>query len=427
MKFATTLLTTLLLATVARAQLQLYKAGPLAEPVQELSGNVTICPADYPTGFSIGCTGVESDTQAAFFIDGKWRRKDTVAPFLLLGSIPNKVKPWMSYGRSAEVLCRLPSGTFTANIVFLCDNAPASTMFFESVGGEVITKVLVRPRMTICPRIDLGTDAFTVSCAGGETTTRSFFRINSAQVSVDKEAPFYIAGDEDGIANAWTTAPNTSFTLVCAQPGGIKSQARRVRIECPELPPAEETGCVVLDATKTELSPAWTLDPAPGVTFNADNRSKELAKSGEAPLYYKFTPKITSQYSFILDMTTRGRADYNDVYMRVNPGGLQLRRGDSVGNRLGWIKGYHAFFSRGVKVSSQIDHVPHSVSTGIILQKDVEYEVGISGRSNRVTLHNIVMFPCEGIECQRKYWKKKQEECLPGSTAYKPKPKRVLA
>lgn len=182
--------------------------------------------------------------------------------------------------------------------------------------------------------------------------------------------------------------------------------------------------CVVIHGRNTNLSKGWVADHSDGVTFMPDNMSKLSEKAGAYPIYYKFKAPSSSRYAVVLDMTTRGRALYNDVFMSLSPGGFQLIRDDVPRFSNGWIKGYHSNFARAAIVSS-VDFMPHSISSGVILEKGKEYVFGVSGRSNRVTLHNVILFACEGLKCQRKHWRSDLEACLPGSTAYTPRPRPI--
>lgn len=456
---ALTALSLLLVAT--QAQLQLYSSGPFGKPIQILSDGDRICPDDYPTGLNIRCKGSDTDRTATFTLNGKERKPKRRAPFFIAGNKRTIVKAWKGYTEVATVMCELASASYTAMLTFSCPipatpepspeptpepspvpvMAAPGTMYFRAAGAGSSTEnqVEIVRGISFCPMRDVGSDSFTVFCTPSDTSAKAVFRINTKKVGKDFQTPYYIAGDEAGVPNAWTTAPSGSFTLVCALGGGIKSQIRRVIIECPVMLPTtptpepemmptaepESDGCVIIQAKGAMLSDGWVDDQPDGVTFRPNNRSKDLTGAGVSPIYYKFTAPLTSRFALALDMTTRGRADFNDVHMRFSPGGWQLMsKAQTSVSFFDWIKGYHSIFGRAAKVASQVDHVPHSVSTGAILQKGQEYEVAISGRSNRLTLHQILLFPCAGSGCRRHQWKPTQEMCLPGSTKYTPRPRR---
>lgn len=306
--------------------------------------------------------------------------------------------------------------------------APPATMYFVPAGpgAPAGPQVEVTRRLTFCPPRDLGTTHFTVLCMHSDTSTKAVFRVNGTKVGKALQQPYYLSGMTDGIPNAWSDYPaDVKFTLVCSLGERLKSQIRRVRIACPNDMPPVRKACVTIAARSApELSDGWVADHIDGVTYRPGNRSKELTASGVSPLFYTFKAPVTSQYGVAIDLTTRGRADFNDVHMRFSPGGFQLMRDGHAVVLDRWIKGYHSLFNRGAKIASQVDHVPYSVSTAVVLQEGEMYEFAISGRSNQVTVHSIILFGCEGNDCDRRRWKAMQEMCVPGSTAYSPRPRK---
>lgn len=88
---------------------------------------------------------------------------------------------------------------------------------------------------------------------------------------------------------------------------------------------------------------------------------------------------------------------------------------EGVGKRVsGWIKGYHNRNGRAA-LTSTVDHNGHSIASGDVLQVGSEYLLEISGRSNGVTVHRVLMFPCMGEGCQRRGWRDTQNICIPDS------------
>lgn len=311
-------------------------------------------------------------------------------------------------------------------------------MFFRAAGAAATSdnQVQIRSGTTFCPQRDVASSDFTVYCTPAEQTSpeqtspAAVFRVFADKVARDTTVPYYIAGeDAAGNPNAWTGAPTGPFSIACVLSNGVKSRVYNVRVECPDPTPADsgsdDTGCVVMQALDTTLSAGWTADHVDGVTFNARNRSKELTRAGLSPLLYSFVPPITARYAFVVDLTTRGRADFNDIYAQFTPGGWEARRGTNSTVLRGWVKGFQSQFTRGAWIATSVDHRPHSMSTNRVLDAGTEYVVQIAGRSNDVTVHRIIMFPCEGEGCDRKKWRSKQETCAPGSTMYTPRPKAI--
>lgn len=317
---------------------------------------------------------------------------------------------------------------------------PEGRMFFEAAGTAANrNKLRIQSGKVFCPRQEVGSEAFTITCVPPPGTSMAIFRLDGEVVQKDNKAPFYIAEDASGTPLAFKRYPRGDFEISCSYAGGMV-EATKVRIECAggstkdrtpvevPVPMGDPNACVIMEAKDTSLPPVqdkdgWVADQPDGVTFRPGNTDKGIAGPGEFPLTYKFTAPTTSRYGVAIDMTTRGRGDFNDIFIMFSPGGFQLMRDGNSMMADGWIKGYHSMFSRGAKISS-VDYEPHSVSTGVILQKGQEYEFAIGGRSSQVTVHSIILFGCSGELCERPGWKGLQETCAPGSTDYAPRPKR---
>lgn len=445
------------------AAFKVHMAGSLGSTSKDISDGATICPTDYPMGFNVECTGVPSDQMASFKVNDAQYHVENMVPFFIAGNNDEMVNSWTDYPEVAKVACEMESGVQTVTISFKCDNTGsrgmpkkplAPSLYFVPAGDShnEETRVPVKDGITFCPMQEFGSSKFSIQCVE-DNANMAFFRVNGAREHHDMEGPhyigkgpYYIAGDTNGMPKPWNGAPSDGFTLVCKVGPGSKIVAENVRIACsqgmksPMEPPtttpptttitaastqnkaSRPKGCVVIPAKSTKLSDGWVDDQDDGVTFNPGNKDKGIVGPGDAPLYYKFIAPTTSRYAVVLDLTTRGRADYNDVFLRFSPGGFQLVREGTSKIVTDWVKGYQKHFARGASISSE-DHSPHSMSTGIILEKGMEYELAIGGRSNQVTLHNSILFECDGLDCQRKKWKKDQEACLPGSTLHEPRPR----
>lgn len=474
----------LLFLTGTHAQLQLYKTGEKTTLVSTLAENQSICTADFPTGFTIGCVATDTDNRAIFRVNGIKVHTEFRKPFFIAGDTGGLAHRWKIFPTTAVISCVLESNIFSARVSFDCGSSPVPTHQLsippnDSQTGAPNTSqtkhghpshppgtivavppgqpsrrfVVLTDGATICPERQLKSESFTIVCTGSGKSKRAIFRRKGKILQKVFNAPFSIAGQSsDGSLKAWTEVPTGRFGISCSLNDGIRKKVRRVRVACPDgaepikpksgdngknsVPPPvsdsvsegpvdftaapleiTEGGCLLLQAQDTQLSKGWEADVTDGVTFQPNNRSTKIRKGGETPLYYRFMSPRTTRYGLSIDMTTRGRADYNDLYIRMEPGGLQLMR-DGIGYVVKrWIKGYHSLLGRGFKVVS-VDHHAHSVSSGVILQEGLKYTFAISGRSNRVTVHRILLIPCESVGCQRKQWKDRQELCVPGSTDF---------
>lgn len=151
-----------------------------------------------------------------------------------------------------------------------------------------------------------------------------------------------------------------------------------------------------------------------GLTFRKGDPKETITGKGLSPLYYNVTAPRDSRFGVVVDMTTRKHAEHNDIWLSFTPGDFQAMRDESRKTVTGWVKGYHNKFGRAAMVSTT-DFNPHSFSTGVRLETGENYRIGIAGRSSKVTVHRIALFPCSGFACQKKdeAWKKSLSICLP--------------
>lgn len=279
----------------------------------------------------------------------------------------------------------------------------------------------------ICPK-DIGSKGFSVICVAPTDATPIKFFVDGKWVRSENVLPFTISGDTSGYVKAWNEFPtDRKFTLTCTSSEGGNVSAT-LSVQCPESGkrthagtskvPEEQgspsdgatsqvkdvttskEGCVVIDARKTRLSPGWTMDTN-GVWFQKNNSKHSIARAGEFPLSYRFTAPVTATYGFVIDMTTSHGTEHNDVWARFPDGGFRFNRhgvfrGGAASQ--GWVKIYHNMNKRAV-VSSTVDFNPHSISTGNELTEGITYEVDLAGRSSKVQVHRILMFPCDGQNC----------------------------
>lgn len=115
-------------------------------------------------------------------------------------------------------------------------------------------------------------------------------------------------------------------------------------------------------------------------------------------------------------MTTAHGSEHNDVWAHFEPGDFQLIRngvlreeGEKKGVD-GWYKVYHNAGGRSIKANT-VDFTAHQMSTGEVLQEGMEYRISLAGRSSKVIVHRIILFPCEGLECYNPAWKKSLKTC----------------
>lgn len=292
------------------AQLQLYRAGVITSAVKQLPKVSTICPSDFPNGFTIRCLAHDGDKTAKFFVNSIFVRAENVVPFFLSGDENGNAAPWkFRPAKIANVECHLPSGMYTSKVTFTCKNTSPP------------------PSPPKPPR-----------AAFGEHGSK----------------PLREAGN----------------------------------------------GCIVISAKRTKLSTGW-IRRWDGVEFNTGQRSHKITAPGFSTLHYNVNPSVSSRYAVVVDMTTRHGTEFNDVWLRFNTGGFKLVKDKWHTRTAGsWVKAYHNYNRRAL-YSSSIDFDPHAITTAQVLLKGRSYELVVSGRSNMVIVHRIILFPCSHFGCER--------------------------
>lgn len=338
-----------------------------------------ICPSDFPSGtFTVECYVGRTDVAVSFSVNGAWVHTETRAPYFIGGKKHSGVVyKWADYPKKALVSCWAVGGTkpekkVRAMLYFSCKNVGSSGNEKNKATPSAIAK---KSKPTKSPN-------------PSPTPTAT---------------PVPVSAVDDLFLSEYDTIPSnpdpTSTTDI---------QLTQAQID---------EGCIVLNPLQlranTNIPPGWTIDEdRSSLTFRRSDTKTSITPAGLQPLFYTIKPYKTSRYAIVFDMTTSGKADYNDVWLRFTPGGLQGMLKRVPMKFIGWVKGYHNRNGRAALLFT-VDFKPHDISTGAILQKDRLYSLGIAGRSSMVTLHHIVIFPCADYGCQSWYWKKTLLKCLP--------------
>lgn len=323
-------------------------------------------------------------------------------------------------------------------------------------------RIRLKSRMKFCPQRDIGYEKISLLCAtdGNLSTTASIW-VNGVAVQKDILSPFLISGQVPGSAGIpvpWANIPAAPFKATCRLSSGDSKKVRKVHVVCSQslpttsplppkptnspiffptptatstsapaarsIPPSipsmsptsdnekDRAGCVIIDVRSATPSNGW-IRVSNGLAFKPDNMATSITGSSKAQLFFSFRPLQTSRHAVVVDMTTSAGSDFNDVWIHLK-GGFQLMRQGIAQNVTGWIKGYHNKRGRAA-IISHVDRNAHSIASAEVLEENVEYSFGLGGRSNRVTVHQILLFPCTGTGCQRGEWKDTQNICLPGS------------
>lgn len=220
-------------------QLFLHAAGPITENsiIRQIPAETvtTICPHNFPTGFTILCHDHTVDmtkvhhvrkvrSGAKFFVNGVNVHVDHTTPIFLAGKNENATAShsWIASIGSFFVECRLSDQNYKSRVEISCeenrqsssekasklDLDPAKKMILGGTcaasscvisnvesgsienenlkmfavpadipSNENLFKVALTRRMTICPPRDLGTSSFSIECGPSLDATQARFRL----------------------------------------------------------------------------------------------------------------------------------------------------------------------------------------------------------------------------------------------------------
>lgn len=278
---------------------------------------------------------------------------------------------------------------------------------------------------------------FSVECVVSNEESEVTFLVNGQVVREEKAKPFMLAGDLDGVIFPWHSFPWGDSTIECRTSGhsvfvhvhiGCADENKEA-IEDKELTemaalhsrnvpaPTNEISkdyCVTRKGTDYVgdlIAPDWTASGT-AVTYKAENYSHAVDPPGTSILLYEFTVPVASNYAVVLDMHTRHWTEHNDVWVSCEHG-LVLRRGIRRSTAEGPVKAYHNSNGRAKEAFSK-DYDPHSISTLRTLVPGTNYACRIGGRSTRTTIHALILFPCEGLDCraESEHWKNYLSTCV---------------
>lgn len=284
-----------------------------------------------------------------------------------------------------------------------------------------------------------------IRCVGSKSDRMATFRIDGKLVKTERAAPFFIGGDKNGIVKKWSSIPKHSFVLECKlasdvvhirlsisnscddsnggpirskepKPSKRPSRSSSPKPQVPHSPPSsgkDAIGCVIVGTKGVTLSKGW-VRRSDGIAFLPHSSSTKLTPSGDSPVYFNFKAKKTGRHAFVVDLTTNGNSEHNDIWIWMEEGFALVKEGRSTLRKTGWIKGFQKLNGRGVALVSG-DHDPYSIATWETLQAGKTYRFGIAGRSSKVVIHRSLLYVCEGLECTRYKGRHLQETCIPGS------------
>lgn len=416
------------LISITNAEFYLISFGGSPHRVRRLGANDNICPSRYPTGFNIECvTGPYASgavEATSIYINDNWVRTEANSPVFVGVDKDGTPCPWTSYPSIVTISCR-PNGSIlrsvSISVKFMCQpgptvhvsNAPsfpkASSMFDISTAG--MTDEPEGPIPFTLPEIS--TRPETSSVPGKENISPEVVMSESSSSIASPStstSPIPSSSSTPVAVPSLSSSPIPPISTPTASPvSGTSSGLSDAQLSA---------GCIVLDAVADLVSPiskGWVIEED-GLTFRKWDNHESITNEGASPLYYTVTASRNSRFALTVDMTTRKHVEHNDICLRFQPGNFQAMRGNKVKTVTGWVKGYHNEYGRAAMIYTT-DFDPHSFSTGIELKAGESYLLGISGRSSKLTVHRIVLFPCSGYGCQDSdiSWKTSLNICLPNS------------
>ncbi|KAI0559002.1 hypothetical protein FGB62_172g010 [Gracilaria domingensis] len=371
------------------------------EPGPILPAKVTLCRDDLPSPFTVVCIPPEdqSPVWAKFFVNGNFFRNERVLPYVMTGDTFNAgAAAWIPDLDVYHVKCRLSTG-----------DVVSSTITFSCSDDDTIT---VPPTTTSTTTLPPTTTTATTSTTLPPTTT-------TATTSTTLP-PTTTTATTSTTLPPTTTLPATTTTTTTLPPATTTSISTTTTTTATTLPPATTMATTLPPTTTAIVPPTDYCIYIPALTYNKtrdedERRDWEEAEdsmqykfdddrtrtdpAGRATLRYSFTPLYTARYALTLDMFTSDKLDHNDVWLQIVsvPFTLVSKTGTIMDGKQNFNKAYHNKNGRG-KIVFTSDFDPHVFT--VQLQAGETYEVQVGGRSTKVALYGVILFPCEAFGCQ---------------------------
>lgn len=311
--------------------------------------------------------------------------------------------------------------------------------------------------MQYCP-----SHPFTVRCDVPHAENGVYFKLNGQVIHRELRPPFLIVGGDDSGSNinSWDSHPEGSFTIGCyenTKGRNIRGQdiEKSLTIACEETPlqsppqnkeratkksrknfmkainqvvqgssdlSIDRKNCVTRRATDFvgEMPSDWKKTGRYSLSYRPDDASHEISSlptvssMNNNSLTYSIQVPEPGRYAVVLDLTTSGWTDWNDVWVGCSSG---LWPNNNV-------KVFHNEKGRSKNtVVTGDDNQLHSLSTAGPLRPGMEYTCFVAGRSSRTTLNGIVLFPCmdeededrnsnsDSCDLGSNYWEKYVQIC----------------
>lgn len=101
--------------------LAVVSASPRDKFVRILGHTATICPTDYPDGFSIMCEPGFWAQFGKFTVNWEYLRTERKLPFFIAGNYGGHIMPWRTYSDQSDVRCTMDDGVVAeSSLTFKC-------------------------------------------------------------------------------------------------------------------------------------------------------------------------------------------------------------------------------------------------------------------------------------------------------------------
>lgn len=386
---------------VAKAQLVVVEAGINGKRGPTLTDGFYFCPIEFSAkGFSVMCK-IGNTKYATFSVNGAQKRRESFEPFMINGDWEGDVYDWKDYPKGdANIECRGSNGLLlSANGSFSCSKE-------TKVRGSHRSRELKTQKKVLKGGVLKPNNESTMSY----TKTRKQDSANSGSdnsMDYDKswQADHSRNPSEDRAERMQQRKKKIADTLQYAKESSAENRPTALTNE------VNPQYCVTKRGTEysEDLADGWSRSGT-AVVYKKDENSTISDTQNTAVLRYDFSVPVRSHYAFTLDMTTKHPVDHNDVWVKC-PFGITLRRekGGKVHVRnagSGFLKAYHNDNGRA-KATFSKDFDPHSFSSTTPLKPGKIYACMIGGRSSKVVINGLILFPCDGDTCQAysEHWK----------------------
>lgn len=345
--------------TLCNAQLYIIEAGTSGRRQKgTLSNDFTFCPSKFSAkGFSVECVLPKSAKGAKIYVNGK-PQVEKYAPYLAGGN----------RGKTIFPLKGISAGKLTVKCI-------ASDKTTHNVTGTIAcTTPKPALKKPVAPPRPVPRPLQTKKDGGPEEKPPMMVREGSKPVTTKKAAP---------------VAPTTlTVGKYCIYKPGTSHSNK-------------------------PLPKGWVAKGT-AVTYRPTSDYGGTVPSSTAILSYKFTPTYTSTYAVTLDMGTKHPTEHNDVFVRCQGGFTAMKSNGKKFPAPGFVKAYHNKNGRATQAFTK-DKDAHALSTTVVYKKGVTYTCDIGARSTKTTIYGLVLFPCNGMECQTgsKVWKTGITNCTP--------------